>query len=275
MPHVKNPLSVVAIFAGIAEVSGAVVLPLIEAQTQLTFIWFLMGFPVLLVGLFFATLNWNHTVFYAPSDFKDEKHFTSLINASFAAVESKAQEEVEHAALEAIPPGEAAANDHEPLTEPDDTPLTRQALSRPSEGVLMKRSKLAAEMAISKVEFDRKLQFIRNVTPANRPGLVFDAVAIGPAEATVVEVKYTVRAAYPTVAIRQILDRANKLQTDLLNDGDTKRFVQLILIFVTGDEVSDSERRGLVGKAEKLAIMYPFRVEVFAYRYGELIGAFA
>lgn len=36
---IKNPLTVIAIFAGIAEVSGTVVLPFISANNQLTFIF--------------------------------------------------------------------------------------------------------------------------------------------------------------------------------------------------------------------------------------------
>jgi hypothetical protein len=43
--HVKNPLTVVALFAGFAEVSGTLILPHLEIQVQHTYVWFLMGFP--------------------------------------------------------------------------------------------------------------------------------------------------------------------------------------------------------------------------------------
>lgn len=79
---VKNPLSVIAIFAGIAEISGTMVLPRISPENQETFIWFLMTFPFSLVILFFITLNWNYKVLYAPSDFKDEEHFVRLTKAT-------------------------------------------------------------------------------------------------------------------------------------------------------------------------------------------------
>ena len=74
--HVKNPMTVIAIFAAIAEISGTTVLPFIEVQNQYTYIWFLILFPVLLVTVFFATLNFNRDALYAPSDYKDEKNFT-------------------------------------------------------------------------------------------------------------------------------------------------------------------------------------------------------
>ncbi len=72
---VKNPLTIIAIFAGIAEVSGTVVLPFVSTENQETFIWFLMIFPIILVVGFFITLNKNHKVLYAPSDYKDEENF--------------------------------------------------------------------------------------------------------------------------------------------------------------------------------------------------------
>ena len=75
---VRNPLTIIAIFAGIAEVSGTTVLPFVDAPNQMFFIYFLIGFPILLVLLFFLTLNFNNRVLYAPSDFKDETNFLKI-----------------------------------------------------------------------------------------------------------------------------------------------------------------------------------------------------
>ena len=46
---VKNPLTVIAIFAGTAEISGTAILPLLEVQSQQTYLWFLMLFPIVLI----------------------------------------------------------------------------------------------------------------------------------------------------------------------------------------------------------------------------------
>ena len=73
--HVKNPLSVIAIFASIVEVSAATALPFLYEENQTLFTWFLMCFPTLLILLFFGTLNFNNKVLYAPSDYKDENNF--------------------------------------------------------------------------------------------------------------------------------------------------------------------------------------------------------
>ncbi|WLE96850.1 MAG: hypothetical protein QTN59_19500 [Candidatus Electrothrix communis] len=72
---IKNPLTIIAIFAAISEISGTIVLPFINAEHQGLYIWFLMIFPIILVVTFFLTLNFNHKVLYAPSDYKDEENF--------------------------------------------------------------------------------------------------------------------------------------------------------------------------------------------------------
>jgi len=69
---IKNPLTIIAIFAGIVEVSSTTVLPFISDAVQSTYIWFLMLFPSILVLVFFITLNMNSKVLYAPSDFQTD-----------------------------------------------------------------------------------------------------------------------------------------------------------------------------------------------------------
>jgi hypothetical protein len=73
--QVSNPLTVISIFAAITEVGATVVLPFIAPASQSIFVWFLIGFPTLLVILFFLTLNFNHRVLYAPSDYREDSSF--------------------------------------------------------------------------------------------------------------------------------------------------------------------------------------------------------
>lgn len=70
----------IGIFAGIAEVAGTVVLPFVSEQLQYIFIWYVMIFPVFLVGLFFYTLIRHNKKLYAPSDFANEENFIKLAN---------------------------------------------------------------------------------------------------------------------------------------------------------------------------------------------------
>ena len=95
---IRNPLTIIAIFAGIAEITGTVVLPLISETNQATYIWFLIIFPTSLIGLFFLTLNFNHKVLYAPSDFKHEDNFfKSFSKASPQQQELKIKDELKEA----------------------------------------------------------------------------------------------------------------------------------------------------------------------------------
>lgn len=58
----SNPVTPIAIFAGMVEIVGVIVLPSFSAHLQDVFIWFLIAFPVLVVALYFATLNFNPRV---------------------------------------------------------------------------------------------------------------------------------------------------------------------------------------------------------------------
>ncbi|QLX45347.1 hypothetical protein HV146_15310 [Escherichia coli] len=75
---VKNPLTIIAIFAGLVEVSATTVLPFIDKSLQATFIWFLMIFPTLLITYFFGTLLLKPQALYAPSDFRDDDAFVKM-----------------------------------------------------------------------------------------------------------------------------------------------------------------------------------------------------
>jgi hypothetical protein len=72
---VSNPITVIAIFAGITEVGGTIVLPFLSATKQTQYMWFLILFPAALILLFFGTLNFNHRVLYAPSDYREDSSF--------------------------------------------------------------------------------------------------------------------------------------------------------------------------------------------------------
>ncbi|MEX6677968.1 hypothetical protein QWI18_18800 [Pseudomonas sp. W2Oct36] len=95
MKHIKNPLTLISLFAGVAEVSGAGILPFIKTpENQLFYIYFLMGFPTLTVVLFFVTLNFNHKTLYAPSDYKDEQNFVNPFRtATSVEVDRKLKDE--------------------------------------------------------------------------------------------------------------------------------------------------------------------------------------
>lgn len=95
---IQNPLTIIAIFAGIAEVTGTTVLLGLPLEIQKIFVWFTIGFPIMLVVSFFLLLTFKHKVLYAPSDFRDENNFVELINSQKAKFDelNNLFEEVKH-----------------------------------------------------------------------------------------------------------------------------------------------------------------------------------
>ncbi|EGR0234706.1 hypothetical protein ABMX86_22150 [Vibrio vulnificus] len=77
---VSNPLTIVAIFAGVAETFATGALVLLPETMQAKFIDFVMFFPVLIVVTFFLILVFKPQVLYAPSDFANEEHFLHANN---------------------------------------------------------------------------------------------------------------------------------------------------------------------------------------------------
>lgn len=75
---IRNPLTVIGVFAGLSEMMALWVLPKLQAAAADIFLWFVMGFPVLLVVSFFLTLNFNHKCLYAPSDYRGDEAFLEL-----------------------------------------------------------------------------------------------------------------------------------------------------------------------------------------------------
>ncbi|WP_177437273.1 ArsR family transcriptional regulator [Pseudomonas sp. Irchel 3A7] len=72
---VSNPLTIIAIFAGLAETLACVALVKLPLEIQQIFVYFVIAFPSGIVALFFFVLYYKNTVLYAPSDFEDQNHY--------------------------------------------------------------------------------------------------------------------------------------------------------------------------------------------------------
>lgn len=58
LSRIQKPLAIIAIFAGIVQISGIAILPYIDSPQQSKLTWFLIAFPVFMVLLFFITINY-------------------------------------------------------------------------------------------------------------------------------------------------------------------------------------------------------------------------
>ncbi|WP_339486711.1 hypothetical protein [Pseudomonas sp. EL_65y_Pfl2_R95] len=78
---VSNPLTIIAIFAGLAEALATIALLGLPNELQEIFIYFVMAFPSLIVILFFVVLYFNNNVLYAPGDYQDPEHYLKINSA--------------------------------------------------------------------------------------------------------------------------------------------------------------------------------------------------
>lgn len=190
--HIKNPLTVIAIFAAIAEISGTTILPFIEPENQGVYVWFLMFFPIFLVGIFFLTLNLNYKVLYAPSDYKNEDNFLkSLSRATVKEKEDKLIEEVEEAKELASPATEETASELEERTTSSSVGTQNDTAKLARHSSLMANVSLAEKLAIIKLSKDMGVEFktdVRFETPSGRK-IIFDGMAINKGKIHAVEVK--------------------------------------------------------------------------------------
>lgn len=96
---VSNPLTIIAIFAGVAEAFATGALVALPEQLQDEFIIFVMAFPSAIVAIFFLIL-WNRpVVLYAPSDYEDQDHFLEA-NKLKEVIQKEAQKTLDNLSKE-------------------------------------------------------------------------------------------------------------------------------------------------------------------------------
>ncbi len=248
--HIKNPLSVIAIFAAIAEISGTTVLPFIEPSNQSTYIWFLMIFPLFLVGAFFITLNFNHKVLYAPSDYKDEEHFVSSFRKANPAEQSqKLNEEVEE--IEA-----------DQTTKPEIVDSAIPALpqdSKKSSGTQLRKRQIMADLALAEklainsleenlgldlktnVKFNLGLMDKSETSESSsklniRMNVIFDAAHVSEKSVQAVEIKLFKTGNIDKERFRYVLNMAEKVSSQC-EDIKSKSFTLHIFAVIDAAEI--------------------------------------
>jgi hypothetical protein len=238
MPSIRNPLSTIALFAGLSEISGTVVLPFINTAGQSQFLWFLMLFPTFLVLLFFLTLWFRHGVLYAPSDYRDEGNFLkSFDRASFEEVSRKIEHEVkEQMSLETADTitssiaerGIATSNSH-----------SRNLTDSEIEGLTRDRYRMAEDLVLKDLAIKYKTNVAQGVTFNNLTGkFIFDGTFEQNGELFLVEVKYF-RSFEAHILIRHLIGHFFH-GIDYKKFGNYKK-VSLILTLVFNKNIGPSE----------------------------------
>lgn len=243
--HIRNPLTVIAIFAAIAEISGTTILPFIEPENQGIYVWFLMLFPVFLVGIFFLTLNFNHKVLYAPSDYKNEDNFLkSFGKATAREKEDKLREEVEEAEASSSSDeeGEASLDDDQSNQQTIPTPRTPQPAARAisnseRHASLMASVSLAEKLAILKLSKDMGLEFrtdVRFETPSSRK-IIFDGLAIHKNEIHAVEVKLFRHEYFSPARLDRVLLESELIATQMKGIDSKELIIHFVAVIDNPD----------------------------------------
>lgn len=262
---IKNPLTIIAIFAAIAEISGTLVLPFLSEENQGVFIWFTMSFPLLLVLLFFLTLNFNRKVLYAPSDFKDEDNYLrSFQPASPNEVKEKLKEQVIEAETEA-----EAETDIASTVEKSSKTSNVFINNIPVTTTLRVGSSLAEDLVLNKISREFKYPMRRNMRLDNSTGkaMVFDGVIFSNDIVTIIEVKYAPNLNSISLNFGQLIKKFTMNVEQYYGD---KKKLSLIIAIVTESQSKDNFK-DIRNELYKIMGVTPFKVEVRIYSMTELI----
>ncbi|MEF3696904.1 hypothetical protein [Desulfolutivibrio sp.] len=179
--HIRNPLTIVAIFAALAEVSGTVILPLIPLETQLVYVYFLMFFPIVLLLLFFGVLVLKHHVLYAPSDFSNDEIFKDILqHRPYIDAMSKLDNESE------------VASESEDCTIFSEKIQNLSSVNNNSFVVSYRGYSIyVKDLVIEKISREMRLNFDRYLALKENSKVVFDAVSYGKDRAVVLDIFFT------------------------------------------------------------------------------------
>lgn len=253
---IRNPLTIIAIFAGIAEISGTAILPFLNLQNQSTYIWFLMLFPSILVALFFATLNFNHRALYAPSDYRDEDNFfrgvkEGTVRDRIAKVKSEmAETEAEGIATDTMP------------SEPS---LSRNAAVNNSKRNSLADYLFAEDLALN--ELSLRLGSVRRSVELYGIPYLFDGVIKSAKGLVLIEVKYLQNLRNIKTIVRNSVDRLASALNKAPNPASLPPFSVLVSI-VTDDEKAVTTELDF----DSLVQNAPFPVKVEVSTTSQLMG---
>lgn len=246
---VSNPLTIIAIFAGLAEVSGTIVLPFLKDSSQDLYVWFLIVFPTILIFLFFVTLNFNHKVLYAPSDFQNEDNFLKLFGKPTAVdrLEKLSSDlEVGSEVLEQVTGADVSKMD---LAYRD----------------IIRRSKasthyLAEELVITKLsqEFDEVEKEV--MLRSGKSQFLFDAIGKKGLNVFAIEIKY-IKDSTALKNVRSSLVKIQRTFQELPQIKDGK--MALLLAIATDLEGNELVQFTKDVEATALTFMFPQEIRVF------------
>lgn len=225
---IRNPLGIIAIFATLIETVVSITLTtgldkLISSSERLPVIWFIIIFPLLLLGVFVFLVIKFPTHLYSPRDFRTD---ASFLKANDTQIK-------EH--LEA---DENAIEENSPIKPPVNVDSSKSE----GKGVVLtigEAMKAAEDQGITEAEKILGLPLRRNVIfrPYGSNDLIFDGLYQKGRDIKVVDVKY-VPNDISSYYIKNAIDKAVKNYRIMENNGYRCSMILMLMV----EDLTDSKR---------------------------------
>jgi hypothetical protein len=272
---VKNPLGIIALF--IALIYGFAALLLGVSASQLLpeerqpLIWFIVLFPMVVLGTFYVLVTRHHGKLYAPKDYQNDDSFLKTLSDKQQA--ERLDEEIRSAELIEVidqtkPEKEASEQD---VLFSRNNNSDKDASSKPPDvslNTLRFKYRKAEKLAIAKVELTDGLVFRHQVSFGEERTTAFDGVSINGNTFTAIEVKYIRRALISPSFIREVLFRGILASKHIGTDKDFKLIVVIVL------ENTTDPTRQLEKSIQRIVNDASISVDVRIFRYDELENEF-
>jgi len=255
--YVKNPLSIIAIFASLSEAIATGVLPFLTIELQKIFIWFVMGFPVMLVLLFFFTLHKKYHALYAPSDYKSDDSFTGL------ALDFRSQNKTEMLEKKREEISEIEDSQNNDLKS---SPVYQSLVNNPKVEYF-----LAEELALKKLAELYEDRFYKNqVLKLNGNQYQIDGLVNTSEELSIFEIKYFPHLNTPLNGIGRTYSYFEKICQKI--NKDDYNIITFNIIIVTA--IEESEKNELLHKVNEMLAQRSLKINIKIFDLNDLKNEF-
>ncbi len=258
----RNPIGIVALFLVLIYSFAALLLgisgqSLTEAQ-RWPFVWFLVAFPALMLGVFTYLVVKHHEKLYAPSEYRDERHFFKKLSAEDQ--KQKLDEQVDGLLQ--------AESTREKITQAAQGGSTEAAYRSLTRGEIRQEISIAEDLAFRALEEEFGCSIARQVgIPAGKGWLNLDGAVARGEELVAIEVKFVKDGKVALFQLEHLVQLLETLKFD--------RFTKVSLLLTIVSDASEPEDQGLKEKLRPLIeksrvpiTLRVFRLNLLKARYG-------
>lgn len=268
----RNPLGIIALFISLIYVFATLlcataVSNLTPSERQIL-LWFVVLFPIIVLGFFYKLVAEHHSKLYAPHDFQSDKSFLLALTQEQQNIHLEEEVESIRQLTQAECNVDAAPSSFDDEREAVDKVET-ELISKNGRNKIRNTYLLAEKLALQKLEQDLCVKIEEHVAIGDDRAAYFDGVAIdeNKRDITFIEIKYLRYPVLPSSAIREILFRVIIAEEKLKFQYRRYR-MKLMLVLVSSLE---EEKTNMLKKMiTKISHNYPYEVEIKYFKFEKL-----